>query len=512
MSTPQSSALREGWAPLVAAIVAVALAGVVALETRDFALDDAWIHLSYAKSLRLGDGLSYNPGDWETGFSSPLWVLLLAVWPTDGDPVTAVKALGTLLHGATAWGAGWLALSLGRDRASLTHPLPLWSTTVLAGVLVATTPMLVEGAVSGMEVPLASALLVGTSAAAVTGAVGLAAPLGLAAVWSRPEALPFLLVLGTGLWWWRHRTGVPAGQRRAPVAAIAGAASGLALWVIHAYVVSGHPWPNAQYVKGHGGGLEGLTYLGREVLPWQPWLVSLTGVVLIVLALRRDLAERRPELVCLVGATVVTWVAIAVTRPLHPGVQFYESRYFAPMAALPVIIVPFGLRALGRWLALVLVIPVAVFTGLQLDDVRAASETHGEDTRVLHTTAAQWVATNLPPDAVVAVEGAGAQRYWTPRTMTIVDLVGLNDRRAAHLHRDRAAKLCHFVRRGPTHMVMPTDWLSSFSDTFVLRPLETFDDPVYTQVMPPRPVRVVVFAVEGVRPAWRKRCTRLDDP
>src|SRR5690606_18571717 len=106
------------------------IAGLVALAPRDFALDDAWIHMAYAKSLGLGDGLSYNPGDWETGTSSPLWVLLLAVWPIGGDPVVSVMALGVLLHAATAGGAAWLALRLGRDRASVEQPLALWSITL----------------------------------------------------------------------------------------------------------------------------------------------------------------------------------------------------------------------------------------------------------------------------------------------------------------------------------------------------------------------------------------------
>jgi hypothetical protein len=106
----------------------------------------------------------------------------------------------------------------------------------------------------------------------------------------------------------------------------------------------------------------------------------------------------------------------------------------------------------------------------------------------------------------VAVEGAGAHRYWTPRSMTIVDLVGLNDRRAAHLHRNRVAKLCHFVRRAPTHMVIPVDWFPLYAGTFVLEPLAVFDEPVYTQVHPPRPMRVVVFEVVGVHPSWAEHC------
>ena len=41
-------------------------------------LDDAWIHLVYARSLAAFEGFAYNPGALETGFASPLWVVLLA--------------------------------------------------------------------------------------------------------------------------------------------------------------------------------------------------------------------------------------------------------------------------------------------------------------------------------------------------------------------------------------------------------------------------------------------------
>ena len=66
-------------------VLLVALCAVVPalprLVTSDFCLDDAYIHLSYVKSLHLGEGLSYNPHDLETGMSSPLWVFVLALIP-----------------------------------------------------------------------------------------------------------------------------------------------------------------------------------------------------------------------------------------------------------------------------------------------------------------------------------------------------------------------------------------------------------------------------------------------
>jgi len=498
----------EASVPLISAVIAMILAALMIPGSQDFPLDDAWIHMAYAKSLRLGDGFSYNPGDWETGFSSPLWVLLLAAWPLGENPVLPAKLLGLLLHGLCAWLGARIALELAQQRASIERPLPLRSLALLAGTLVASTPTLLQGATSGMEVPLASALILATSLAMIRRISWACAALGFLAVLARPEAIFFVTTLGAMLGWVRRPARASSGPGRwmPPLAGALGAACALGTWSAYCLSVSGYPWPNTQYVKGVGGGIGGLEYVAEHVLPWQAWLVSLTGVWLLVRVVRREIRDRRPELSFMLVAAAVTIIAIAVSRPLHPGVLFYESRYFAIVAAIPAIALPFGIVGLGRLGTLLLVLPVAVVTGLQVDNLRAQQRSQEEDTHRLHTTVALHLADNLPRDAVVAVEGAGAQRFFAPRTMTIVDLVGLNDRAAAHLHFDRAAKLCHLVSRAPTHMVMPAEWLPLFADTFELVPIAVFDDPTYTQVRPPHPMRVVLYEVHGVRKSWRERC------
>ena len=506
----------ESWAPLLCAGLAAALAGSMIIGARDFALDDAWIHLSYAKSLRSGDGLSYNPGDWETGFSSPLWVLVLAVWPIAGNPVVPVKLLGALLHALTAWAGASLVLDVLRERATVERPLPVLSLTLLAGVLVGSTPTLVHAATSGMEVPLTAAMLLLTLRASLRGSVITAGVLGGLSVWARPEALFFLGTFGPLLALARWRSRAPAPSIRAPAAACLGAALALGPWVVYCLVVSGYPWPNTWYIKG-GGGLSGLDYLSTEVLPLQPWIVSLTGLVLLVLAVRDAIKSRRAEASVILLAWIVGVIAIATSRPLTEGVQFYESRYFAIAAALPMVVIPLGVAATQvgptpprwtRYLAIALALPVGVLCGLQIHHLRGALLDQSEDTHVLHNAVARFIAEELPPDAVVAVEGAGAPRFFAPRSMTLVDLVGLNDREAAHRHFDPPAKICHYVGRDLTHIAMPAEWLGIYGRVFELRALAQFDDPHYTQVVPARPMTVVVFAVDGVRPEWAQRCAQ----
>ncbi len=492
---------REASAPVWSALAALVTAGIVMVDSREFALDDAWIHLTYANNVRHARGVTYNPGEWETGFSSPLWLMILCAWPIGGDPVVAVKLLGALLHAATAWLCAAVVISLARARASLERPLPVQSLALLAGVLVATAPPLVEGATSGMEVPLSTASLAGLMLALVTGSLAAAMVTTCLAVLSRPEALVFVLVAASGFAWVHQQT-------RLLWVAAAGIAA-MSAWTIYCLVTTGAPLPNAWYVKGGIDPMSGMSYVTNEVFPWQPWLVSVTGVVLLGNAVWQERRDLRWDLAVLLLSTVICTLAVVATRPLHPGVQFFERRYFAfvPLAfSIAAALGLVGVQAFGKWLAFALVVPVAIVTGLQLADVLARVRALEQDTFALHTSIAMWARRNLSNDAVIAVEGAGALRFHTPATMTIVDLVGLNDHRAAALHDQPTAKLCHFVRRQPTHFVVPIDWMPIYQRVFELATITSFYDPEYTQVAPPRPLEIVVAEVRGVTPEWQARC------
>jgi hypothetical protein len=116
-----------------------------------FPLDDPYIHLQFARNVAAGDGFSFNAGEPSAGSTSPLWTwLLAAMLRAGGDPVLGAKILGILLLIFTAW----LAVDLARilTRSSLA--------AAVAGLGVALSPRLTWGSVSGMEVPLYTALSV----------------------------------------------------------------------------------------------------------------------------------------------------------------------------------------------------------------------------------------------------------------------------------------------------------------------------------------------------------------
>lgn len=67
-------ALRAG-----VAATAFACAAWFTKNSPGLALDDAYIHLTFARNLSQGFGFSFNPTEFSLGFSSPLWVMLLSL-------------------------------------------------------------------------------------------------------------------------------------------------------------------------------------------------------------------------------------------------------------------------------------------------------------------------------------------------------------------------------------------------------------------------------------------------
>jgi hypothetical protein len=114
-----------------------------------FPLDDAWIFWVFAKNLAAGHGLSFNPGQPVLGTTSILWVLILAAsYVVTHNAVLISKFWGVILY---------LAAVLVTYRICLFHTSK--KTTALIAVLTfALAPPVVFGALSGMEIPLATLL------------------------------------------------------------------------------------------------------------------------------------------------------------------------------------------------------------------------------------------------------------------------------------------------------------------------------------------------------------------
>ncbi len=487
-----------------ALVFALTAAGLFSLGANDFCLDDAWIHLSYAKSLRLGEGPSYNPYDGELGFSSPLWMLLLSLAPIQTSPVLWSKLLGALCHAGTAFLASLLVIRLGAARARLEDPKPLRSMGLLAGALVAFQPDLVQGATSGMEVALTAMLCVGATYALLREATPLAFILGFAAALARPESVAFLALVGL----WR----AVSTRSVKPLAPAIGGAVAVGMWSLYCWTSFGVPWPNTKYAKAAAPGVEGLSYLVEMVLPRQPWLVALTGVFLMGRVLLLD--RRRRASASLSGALVLGWIGtvtlIALSRPLHVGVDFFEWRYFAPFAWIPYVVICVSIGDSRVRGVIALMTPISVATLVLLVTTHARQQRQERNVTNLHTAPARWVARNVPARATVVVEGAGALRFHTPRTMKIVDALGLNDHEIVHAP-SSAERVCIIAARAPDYFVLPDNIARNLADAFQFEQVEVFLEPDFAQVDRAYPLAVRVLRSHGLHDKWRTRCDRITE-
>jgi hypothetical protein len=471
----------------IAFVIALAAAVFMLAGGVDFCLDDAWIHLAYAKSLRLGDGLSYNPGDHATGFSSPLWVLLVAVVPWGANPLLSVKLIGALCHATTAWGAASLTEAVLVERGATSTRLQ----ATAAGLICALDPALTFAAVSGMEVSLAAALLVWSVRASLGGRNVACALLSACAVWARPESLFFL-----GMWSVLRYESVRKRRAIVPLVAAGGA---MLIWIAYCMSVSGYPFPNTYYAKRDAKLARGLVYIARQYLPNHAWFVGVAGVALLGLALSRAGEQRR-----LVLAWLTAIIAIAGSREIFPNVLFYCWRYFAPLAAFPCVALACALPDRRAFAAYALA-PIALASMWMLPNARALQRAQENDILLSHTQPAAWAAATLPPDARLLVEGAGATRFTLPRTARVIDVAGLNLAAVVHAP-DSRARVCAALRLKPTHALLPDDFFRAFAPVLDLEPLRQFVDPNYRIAATPRVERVLAARVIQIKPAVRQFC------
>jgi hypothetical protein len=140
---------------LLFAIALAALLFFLILEVRKastlgFPLDDSWIFWVFARNLATGQGFSFNPGQPVFGTTSILWVLVLAGSYLATHSVVLISKI---------WGGVFFLFSI-----FFTYKICLFYTeqkrTAFFAVLgVALAPPLIHGALSGMEIPLATFLL-----------------------------------------------------------------------------------------------------------------------------------------------------------------------------------------------------------------------------------------------------------------------------------------------------------------------------------------------------------------
>lgn len=417
-----------------------------------FPLDDAWIHMVYARSLAEFGGYAYNPGVLETGATSPGWSLLVAplfsiAAAAGGGLVVLVKILGT----ACLWLASMIAY-----RVVLAFALPpsgAWA----AGLVIALDPALSFSKLSGMEVAAASAALLWILLSIAERRL-LGAAIGCAvAPMLRPESMvaciPAACALAAGL----RSEGRPREIVRAALPAILV----LSAWTIFCLSVTGHPLPNTYYLKhalAAGMFWKNIFEIGRVLLPSVPWFGFGTGVIVLVIGARRLFAVA-PEpkalddtlaRVAILAMPVTYLVGVAWALSLVDSDGYYSERYVHP--ALPLLYVTLGagygvcvgycMRAVGSSpsrrdrstgasaLALLALGLFGLPRGLR--DRAGLFAWNCQNIEEMQVAVGRWLRGRTPRGQWIASSEAGAIRFHSERPT--VDLQGLNDHHVREGH------------------------------------------------------------------------------
>jgi hypothetical protein len=404
-----------------------------------FSLDDAWIHMVYARSLAALQGFAYNPGQLETGSSSPLWALALvpATW------AARVLGLGIALPAKLTGVLAAVAASLGA--ACLLRRLGFGLAVVFAaGLAIAVDPALAFAQVSGMEVMLASAVALWAFAALAAERYVAAAILAALAPLARPELAVLALLVLCVAEWRLHKRSAALGARLLLLVPTVGLVGG---WLLYCQLVSGYPLPNTFYAKFASRQdflVHNIALIATQVLPTLPWFARGTGLALwglggLVLA-------RRGKLAALVaGFPVVFWLAVAASQLLKEAGPFYWQRYLLPGLPIALATTTVGAcnaidwawqRRRAAWAPASAVLVALLVLGSIVDLPRALREKshlfawNCQNIEELDVATARWLRDHVPANEIVAVTDAGAARYFGERQT--IDVLGLNDHRLLH--------------------------------------------------------------------------------
>lgn len=381
-----------------------------------FPLDDAWIHQTYARNLALRGEFAFLPGKPSAGSTAPLWSALLAIgFLLQLSPHLWAYFLGALILFAFAVICESAALNL----SDAYQPKLPW-----VGLFFAIEWHLVWAAMSGMETLLhalgaALVLILLMMQSKRFGVIG--ALIGLA-VWVRPDGLTLIAPALVALWLGGESFRVKFLQS---LSLALGFGIFFVPYLLFNLLISGSPMPNTFYAKqAEYAALLQVPLIARVgSLGIQPLigagLALVPGAVIwIVQSLRRKNVGVLAASLWMIGYLIL----YAVQLP----VSYQHGRYQMPMMPIYFLIGLLGALELRRsilktaWQMFIAALSVAFIV--------VGSQAYAQDVAVIESEmvdTAQWVAQNLPADAIVAAHDIGALGYFGEHPL--IDLAGLID-------------------------------------------------------------------------------------
>jgi hypothetical protein len=381
-----------------------------------YSLDDSWIYATIARNIATGQGYAFNPGEMIGGATGPLYAFILAgLYFVFHDVVIPAKALGALCL---------VSSSLLTYRAMLRIDPRDSVKPLLAGLLVALSPSLLWGSVSGMEIPVYLLLATLGMHAYAGERWSLAVLFWSLGVWVRPDGL-FLAMLGV--------VARPGQSGKSLLRSTAILFSITAPLLIFNQIVGGHPFPNSVGVKAHPWSNPAIAcfsavrhWAGLWGAPFGVHTIGEHSVLLLPAIVAGAWIFRRRLPALGIYAIGLPLVFAAAGAPFSS-----HGRYIMYVVPFGVILGLTGLdrasrRAFGRRRAAGLMVVGLILISWQVLQARKKGINHGwnvENINDMHRFFAERVAGATSPGDTIAVNDVGAMGFFS--RCYVVDLVGL---------------------------------------------------------------------------------------
>lgn len=406
-------------------------------------LDDSWIHFIYARSFGHTLRFDFNPGRAEAGFSSMLWVILLAPFLLLKIPAPfAAKMLGLLALGGAAWFCyGWLRKLTPR------------SVTAGAAVLLCLDPILLYGALSGMEVVIYTFVMVGAATFYFQSRYKITAAFLAACALARPDGFIIAVVIWLSM---AAETILPKGREslskkpgiKDAIIAISAPVAAVVLWAIYCLGATGRPVPTSYYARA--GGMGFFDHLGNigQIFTDLIQVSFITGhpakLLLCLLGIAFLIYKKQTKGIFLALFPLVFMVLMGGDSIQVIGGTFPGNRYLIPMIPFLIALQALGVALLvelaGKFirkktvarialpgLAMVLFLSLLLPFGAYRQrwaDLRYEFAMSCANIDQMQVFLGKWIDENTPKDTVVATFDAGAIKYFGNRYT--IDILSLN--------------------------------------------------------------------------------------
>jgi hypothetical protein len=373
-------------------------------------LDDVYIHCRYAQNLLACNGFAFNPGEQVSADTSPLWVLLIALGGLFTSRLELVAITLSMLF--------YLVIGPGvyRIARDLLNCEESWS--ILAGVLVVLSSRLIWSSMSGMETILAAllALLIaeeharGVHYGRIRIREGVLYGLGFLA---RPE-LALLSALCI-IHWVAVSSKKKCDTTNAVYAALVAVAIALP-FIAFNLLTRGKLVPHSTFVQGHLAAEPGYLLFVIKI-------IAMHNVLLFIGIFGSMLFFRKRE--WLPGLIFV--LLLPILQAFFAPQFRHHGRYLFPILPLLILFGVSGMRYRFGNLKQPLKQAIVAFTVLLSagDAIRwIALESYSvRNINDQQIAVANWVKTNVPDTAKLAVHDVGAIAYLADKS--VIDLTGL---------------------------------------------------------------------------------------